>query len=188
VKEEVYYGQNMRSMPTNLDSPSVVRVVNQPYYQNTGSRWPGFTTSSNFAVRWSGSIKIGTSGSYTWCTSSDDGSKLYIEDAVVVNNDGLHAWQTKCSAASVKSGYPKLTVTFFEYYGHAGIEVQYSGADTSNTKVRIPSSVLFNDGNIPKPPCIDKYSRCPTWANHYCTGRWASWMATNCPKSCSACS
>jgi len=37
-------------------------------------------------------------------------------------------------------------------------------------------------------PCNDKYSQCPGWANYYCTGRWASWMATNCPKSCSKCS
>jgi len=152
LKEEVYYNiGRMRSIPSNLDtiSPSAVRVVKELYYQNTWRSWPGFKASSNFAVRWTGSIKIGTSGNYNWCTSSDDGSKLYIDDALVVNNDGLHGWRTKCSSASMKSGYRKLTGTFFEISGHAGIDVQYSGADTSNEKVRVPSSVLFNDGKIP---------------------------------------
>jgi len=34
--------------------------------------------------------------------------------------------------------------------------------------------------------CTDKKSGCPRWAKLYCTGRWSSWMATNCQKSCFA--
>jgi len=37
-------------------------------------------------------------------------------------------------------------------------------------------------------PCIDKDSQCPGYSQGGgCTGEYASWMATNCPKSCSKC-
>jgi len=147
LKEEVYYKiYSMRSVPTDLDkrSPSHTRVVPQPYYRNTGHKWSGFAQWSNYAVRWTGWVKIGTSGTYKWCTSSDDGSKLYIDDALVVNNDGLHGLRERCASLGVSSGSHKFKALFFERGGHAGMEVKYSGADTSHKSVRIPASVLLS--------------------------------------------
>jgi len=43
-------------------------------------------------------------------------------------------------------------------------------------------------GDSAEAPCIDKDSQCPGYSQGGgCTGEYASWMATNCPKSCSKC-
>ena len=48
-----------------------------------------------FALRFSGAIQITTPGKYRFFTRSDDGSRLYIDDHLVVNNDGLHGMSKK---------------------------------------------------------------------------------------------
>jgi len=42
-------------------------------------------------VNFSGFIDVPADGQYTFYTSSDDGSKLYIDNQLVVNNDGEHS-------------------------------------------------------------------------------------------------
>jgi hypothetical protein len=49
----------------------------------------------NFAAKWIGNIEIKTAGLYTFSTTSDDGSRLWINNQMVVDNGGYHAAQTK---------------------------------------------------------------------------------------------
>ena len=44
----------------------------------------------NFAVRFRGVLAVDTPGRYTFWLLSDDGSKLYINDTLVIDNDGIH--------------------------------------------------------------------------------------------------
>src|SRR5262249_21324731 len=43
--------------------------------------------ANNYAIRYTGLLNIGTGGTYTFSTTSDDGSALYIDGVKVVNND-----------------------------------------------------------------------------------------------------
>merc|ERR1719373_326007 len=150
LKEEVWYKKyGMSRLPTSWSSPSETRAAAMIDYRNTGGTWSGFTERDNFAVRWTGYVKIDTPGQYEWCTGSDDGSKLIIDDGLTVNNDGLHGMRTKCSKLSVAAGYHKMEAQFFERGGHAGMKVSYSGADTSNSRNSVPASQLFFDGKVP---------------------------------------
>ena len=49
------------------------------------------TVVENFAVRFRGVLAIDTPGRYTFWLLSDDGSKLYIDDTLVIDNDGVHS-------------------------------------------------------------------------------------------------
>ena len=52
---------------------------------------PGMqTVVENFAVRFRGVLAVDTPGLYTFWLLSDDGSKLYIDDTLVIDNDGIH--------------------------------------------------------------------------------------------------
>ena len=44
----------------------------------------------HFAVRFRGVLAVDTPGRYTFWLLSDDGSKLYIDDTLVIDNDGIH--------------------------------------------------------------------------------------------------
>ncbi|WP_316015344.1 Hint domain-containing protein [Roseobacter sp. HKCCA0434] len=89
---------------------------------------------SDFGVRFTGEITIGTGGSYTFFTNSDDGSKLWITDETgvereVVNNDGLHADQERSGTIDLPPGSYRFRVEFFERAGQEilGVNVQGPG-------------------------------------------------------------
>lgn len=48
------------------------------------------TVIENFAIRFRGVLAVDTPGRYTFWLLSDDGSKLYIDDTLVIDNDGVH--------------------------------------------------------------------------------------------------
>ena len=48
------------------------------------------TVVENFAIRFRGELAVDTPGTYTFWLLSDDGSKLYINGNLVINNDGIH--------------------------------------------------------------------------------------------------
>lgn len=48
------------------------------------------TVVENFAVRFRGVLAVDTPGRYNFWLLSDDGSKLYINDTLVIDNDGIH--------------------------------------------------------------------------------------------------
>ena len=104
------------------------------------------TVEDFYAFRFRGRVDIATAGSYTFFTSSDDGSKLLIDDALVVNNDGLHGIQERTGTATLGVGAHTIEVTFFEKTGGAGLTVSYQGPGI--TKQLIPDGVLRQ----PAPP------------------------------------
>ena len=73
-----------------------------------------------FYVRWSGYIKAPKSGRYTFYTESDDGSRLFIDGAEVVDNYGLHGMQEEEGDVYLKSGRHRIQVDFIQYDGGSG--------------------------------------------------------------------
>jgi hypothetical protein len=94
-----------------------------------------------FAFMYNGFINVPTDGIYTFYTSSDDGSKLYIGNTQVVNNDGLHGTQERSATIGLKAGKHAITVTFFEQGGGEVLTVSYSGPGIA--KQLVPSTSLF---------------------------------------------
>jgi len=101
---------------------------------------PGDT--DNFSIRYTGFIQIDTQGSYTFYTTSDDGSKLYIDGAQVVNNDGAHGSQERSGTITLSPGLHDITVLFFENGGGENLSVAYQGPSIS--KQNIPFSKLYS--------------------------------------------
>ncbi len=96
-----------------------------------------------FGLKFTGYIRVPADGKYIFYTSSDDGSKLWIGENLVVNNDGLHAASEKNGPAFLKAGLHPIKVTFFEYSGGEALSVAYEGPKTK--KQPVPTAVLFTD-------------------------------------------
>ncbi|GGD71992.1 PA14 domain-containing protein [Maribacter cobaltidurans] len=94
-----------------------------------------------YSVRYTGYIEIATSGTYTFFTNSDDGSKLFIDAVQVVDNDGLHGMNEESGTLSLSSGFHWLEIVFFELTGGDNLIVQYQGP--SIAKQNIPFSILY---------------------------------------------
>lgn len=101
--------------------------------------------ASGFGVAWTGFIKIPTSGTYSFALTSDDGSKLLINDAVVVDNDGPHGAVVKTGAAYLPAGTYRFYVGWFDQGGANSLKVEIGGPNLPPGP--IPSSMLFRANN-----------------------------------------
>ena len=85
-----------RSLPdfdtlTPLPDPIYVSEINVPW-QKWSSGFPGLRDRFEwFGVQYTGSFKPLRSGTYGFKLISDDGSRLFIDDKLIINNDGIHA-------------------------------------------------------------------------------------------------
>ncbi len=97
-----------------------------------------------FAFKFDGIIRVPVDGNYTFYTTSDDGSKLYIngtsESNLVVNNDGLHGTVEASGNIFLTAGAHSIRVAFFEAAGDQVLKVAYQGPGIA--KQLIPDSVL----------------------------------------------
>ena len=94
-----------------------------------------------FGFTMTGFVTVPRDGVYTFYTASDDGSKLFIGDALVVNNDGLHGKREKYGAVALAAGLHAIRVTFFDRTGDDALEVSYEGPGIE--KQSLPASVLY---------------------------------------------
>jgi alpha-L-fucosidase len=97
----------------------------------------------HFAFVYTGYVHILQQGVYSFYTDSDDGSRLYIGDTLVVDNDGLHGRQEKQGAVALSTGYHALRVLYFDKSGGDELHVSIKGPGLS--KQEIPVSMLAHD-------------------------------------------
>jgi len=100
------------------------------------------SSEEHFAFEYRGYISVPTTGVYVFAPGSDDGSRLYIADSLVADNDGLHGMQEVKGVIALSGGYHRIRVTFFEKTGGDGLKVYYSGPGIQRRE--IPDSVLFH--------------------------------------------
>jgi ELWxxDGT repeat protein len=102
--------------------------------------------SDVFAVRWTGQIKIDQAGLYTFFLQSDDGSRLYIDNQLVIDHGGLHGFSEKSGTFNfTETGFHDIRVEMFENFGSAGVKLLWDPPSLAQGKQVIPSSVLFRD-------------------------------------------
>ena len=75
------------------------------------------TVVENFAVRFRGVLAVDTPGRYTFWLLSDDGSKLYIDDTLVIDNDGIHSIRRNKGRKDLSNGAIKAQVSW-HFEGH----------------------------------------------------------------------
>ena len=140
--------------------PSPSRGLNYSVYEGEWSALPDFNSlkpvasgvidsvdisskqgSDKYGYVFDGLIKIPVDGVYSFYLSSDDGSKLLIDDKPAIDNDGLHGIVEKSNEIPLAKGYHPFKVLFFERSGGDALKVEWKGPGFQ-TQI-IPSSVLF---------------------------------------------
>ncbi|MGH7599638.1 MAG: alpha-L-fucosidase [bacterium] len=96
-----------------------------------------------FGFEYSGFIQVPETGVYAFFTDSDDGSRLYIGDTLVVDNDGLHGMHEEHGVIALAAGPHPLRVTFFEKIGGDDLKVYYKSM--RQEKQLIPDAILFHE-------------------------------------------
>jgi len=97
--------------------------------------------SDNYGFVFDGLIKIPADGVYNFYISSDDGSKLFIDNKTLIDNDGMHGIIEKSNEIPLAKGFHPIKVLFFERSGGDALQVQWKGPGFAQQI--IPGSVLF---------------------------------------------
>jgi hypothetical protein len=83
--------------------------------QNFLEGFPGVTKRNEwFAIDYTGKFWIADPGTYRFSLLSDDGSKLYIDDQIIIDNDGVHAPLEKIGMADLEGGLHRMRLSYFQ--------------------------------------------------------------------------
>ncbi len=150
-KEEVYaYIKPRRLTPREAQEPPkpLAQGLTYRYYEEQMDMLPDFSRltpvttgltdrfnldraegAEAFALHFEGYFLAPKDGVYAFTTVSNDGSKLYIGDKEIVDNDGLHKERAETGFIALRQGYHPITVSYFEAGGAHALAVYYAGPD-----------------------------------------------------------
>lgn len=111
---------------------------------NWGTGGPGTGVGAdNFSVRWEGDWSFSTAGTYRFSTTSDDGSRIYVDNTLVVNHWSDHGATTLTGDIQLTAGTHRVRVEYYEAGG---------GASASVSWTRLTGGGTPGSGGIPHPP------------------------------------
>lgn len=126
----------------NLTTQAFQRVdANIQFDWGTGGPGTG-VGADNFSVRWEGDWSFATAGTYRFSTTSDDGSRVFVDGNLVVNHWSDHGPTALTGDVSLTAGTHRVKVEYYEAAGGASAHVSWA---------RLASTVP-GTGGIPTPP------------------------------------
>ena len=94
-----------------------------------------------YGIQYVSFIEIDNAGEYRFYLNSDDGSKLYINGNLLVDNDGGHGTVERMGTISLESGRHIITIDYHNQAGGAWLDAFYKGPGVP--KQIIPADKLF---------------------------------------------
>jgi hypothetical protein len=101
--------------------------------------WHGLPGSEWYAIDYRGSFWIAKRAEMKFFLLSDDGSKLYIDDRCVINNDGVHSSHTRGRRVLIPEGLHRIRISYFQGpapYVALALAVQLPGGEVKPFDVR----------------------------------------------------
>jgi S1-C subfamily serine protease len=96
-----------------------------------------------FAIVFAGYLAIPKTGLFRFNLGSDDGSKLFIDGEITIDNDDNHPMQHLSRMTRLKAGLHQVRIEYFDYTGDAELELLVEGPGVK--KQPIPDSWFFRD-------------------------------------------
>ena len=96
-----------------------------------------------FGYMFDGYIKVPADGIYTFYLLSNDGSRLFIDDREIIENDANHSAVEEPGQIALKAGLHKIRVKYFQCGGRKELKVSWQGPGFK--KKEISPAVLFSD-------------------------------------------
>ena len=121
-----------------MPEPPIIKInpVTEMMYDD--QKWKELgAPHDNFAAVLTGFLDVKEAGQYDFWTESDDGSMLWIDNAMVVDNHGLHGPEKKTGTVSLSKGIHPILVQFFEAGGGALLTISWKGPDTAGAELPV---------------------------------------------------
>jgi len=94
-------------------------------------------------------LTIEKTGSYRFRLGSDDGSRFYIDDQMLIDNDGIHPHEVKNGKVELDAGVHSIRVDYFDGGGQKSLALNWSGPGTQMRSID-RFIVLDRDAQLPE--------------------------------------
>ena len=122
VSFRVSDGLALEKLPSTLPQAFRTGVTSRP------STWPAPTPASPYSIEYSGFINAPAERDYKFSLTSDDGSRFWIGNTLLIDNDGLHGNQKKERSIKLKAGRHRFRVEFFQLFGGSTLALDWDYA------------------------------------------------------------
>jgi putative membrane-bound dehydrogenase-like protein len=135
----------IRSLP-EPNRPVLTRVDRNVDFAEVpaGKPFPGTNLVDEFAVRWTGVLRVPRAGRYTFAIKSSDGAKLFLDGKLVVDNPGRHGTREQTGEAELSAGEHDLRLDYFQDRSEKACELSWSVPEGSPQRVAVPADVLLH--------------------------------------------
>jgi PKD repeat protein len=122
--------------PPRLNFQNDYCIAHYPVTITSGSdvsNWPQpyLGTYEYYSAEYDAFLKIDTPGTYTFSLESDDGSWLWIDGAMIIDNGVIHQPTVKTGSVYLTAGYHPIKVRMYNHAGGADLALQYSATGIS---------------------------------------------------------
>lgn len=97
---------------------------------------------SPFGIEWEGYLSITQKGVYQFATRSDDGSVVYIDGNMVVDNDDIHATRYISGVIPLDEGFHPVRIKYFD--GGGGAIMEFLWTPPGEKESLVPGQILFH--------------------------------------------
>jgi fibronectin-binding autotransporter adhesin len=150
---QAYYNNGLAGVLAHFNSETPVTTQNTTAWSNNTLNTannlancgdfpsPFANTGNTFDALFQGTFAATTSGVYTFQTGSDDGSGIYVDGQLVVNNFFQQGVTYRSGTMSLTPGYHNIDIIFYQTGGGLGFAANYE-APGATSFVGIPDSLL----------------------------------------------
>ena len=135
---------------TTLTGPAVTRSE-----KNVNFDWdldgPAGVPVDNFSARWTGRLTVPATGDYELGTVSDDGVRLFVDEATIVQRWTAHAATRDTATVRLEAGEHSIRMEYYEQMGRAVAQLIWKPVGAT-AFVPIPSTSLSHEAEAAQGP------------------------------------
>lgn len=110
---------------STLSAPAITRIEPSVSFDWPGGTPPGLAMGEHFSVRWVANLFVPVTGKHGFFLTSDDGSRLFVDDRLAVDNWGNHTELQVGNTIELGSGLHSIRVEYFNGMGAAMMRFEW---------------------------------------------------------------
>ncbi len=114
-----------------------------------------------FGMQFDGYLEVPKDNNYLFKISSDDGSRFYLDNQLIIDNDGFHGNDSRDGEMALKAGLHPIRLTYFQGEGGKSVNLAWKSFDDAGFKAIGPASLVHHkkeqaiDVNKKSPPLAE---------------------------------
>lgn len=133
--------------------PFLSRVDNQLAFRAVKGQFYKTKLSTNFGGVWTGYLRVDKPGDYVLSLRSDDGSRLFVGDALLIDKEvkgAQDAMKDKTAKVTLAAGDYPIRVEYFNLGGGAGVQLGWRRDTPEEKLANVPAAQLVHDAQQEK--------------------------------------